>query len=85
MITVYKYPFEIRDGIQVICTHEDYDVLLCEMQDHQPCLWLKVDLSRYAKELKIMVTGTGQPVPPNTAHFGSFQQGIFVWHVWRVG
>jgi hypothetical protein len=47
-------------------------------------MWAAVDDTEESVETKFFVTGTGERAPDAREHLASFQQGPFVWHVWRA-
>ncbi len=87
MRTVYKYPIRITDQ-QVIDVHCDGGsparVLMVGLDPHGvACVWVEVDSDLPAAfPLLVYVCGTGNPVPKDGRHLGSFTSGPFVWHVY---
>jgi hypothetical protein len=82
MKTIHKFPFEVEDEV-VITMPRTARVVLVECQNDQPCMWAIVDTREEPAETRFFVTGTGHPAPDAREHLASFQQGPFVWHVWK--
>jgi hypothetical protein len=82
--TIYKYPFGIDDRFAMQMP-VGAEILHAEMQGGTPCLWALVD-SEAPRELAFRLFGTGHPFPEDVAlaHVSTFQQGPFVWHLFRV-
>lgn len=88
MITIYKYPLPINSTTHIsmpagaIVRHIGCDPA------GEPCLWAEVDTDHPMENRIFHVMGTGHPCPefaydghPRDRFFGSFVQGVFVWHV----
>lgn len=83
MKTIYKYPIEITD-YQTIKIPINAKIIHTGLDPHGiPCLWAMVDLTNnQTQTITIYVVGTGNPIPNNVRqHIGSFNQGLFVWHI----
>lgn len=83
MKTVYKYPFPVSDKVSFFAPMGP--VLMVAMQGDQPCLWIDI-FTEHEKVLRTFhVFGTGHEIPDSPAlkHVGSFQQDVFVWHVYE--
>lgn len=88
MRTIYKYPLEITDEqvikislFKYICesiVRVDLDPL------GQPCIWCEVETTSKPLPVIIFIVGTGNPIPDEAKHIGSFIQGPFVWHVYLL-
>jgi hypothetical protein len=96
MVTIYKYPLDIRDeqtivmpelvedGVVVALKHQ---ILSVEVQRGQPCLWAMVDTERPSSSRSILIKGTGHDCGNviRKDYLGSFQlelvNGVFVGHV----
>lgn len=49
------------------------------------CLWVEVDADKkVAKPYRLVVIGTGMTVPINCEYAGTFNDGLFVWHVYML-
>ncbi len=83
MITVHKFPFLITDAT-AIDMPIGAEILLVECQNQQPCIWAKVDNKAKTEKRMFVITGTGHEVPGHCKHVASFQQGMFVWHLWEI-
>lgn len=78
---VYKYPLSfdhetwVPDGQVVLVGTQDGDNVTVWV--HQP---REMDL-----EQRLIIRGTGHPVPGTARHVGSVICGPYVWHVFRHG
>jgi hypothetical protein len=80
---VWKYPLEIKNGGQKIDTFAGSNIVHCDSQNGQLCLWIEVDPSNRPLTVIFHVIGTGHPIPPGTSWVGTAQQPPFVWHVYE--
>lgn len=86
---VYKYPFS-RDG--VLTTTLPISLYMPVLVGRQGDIWM-MWIERWLpedgypfrqEEVTYQIFGTGQMVPTEATHVMSFQDGSFVWHVYRV-
>ena len=85
MNTIWKYPLEITD-YQEIEMPQGARLLHVGLDPAGvPCVWAEVVTdSRPKKIVPLYVVGTGNPVPFGASeHVGSFNDGPFVWHVYK--
>lgn len=82
MITVWKYPFAVRDRVEIVMPR-GAEILLVADQDGAACIWARVCPNRPTETRTFVIFGTGYPILPGGNHVGSFQQGPFVWHVFE--
>lgn len=85
MLTVYKYPFDIKDVV-IVAMPAGAQVLHIGMQNGTPCLWALVDTDSPIVQRTFYVRGTGHPVQDSLWHVGSFLMagGHLVWHVFAL-
>lgn len=86
MRKIYKYPIEIKD-INVVSMPYDAEVLTVQMQGNIPTIWAMVDPdSRPYIERRFQIIGTGHPIPDDFKgeYITTFQESIFVWHIFEV-
>lgn len=85
METIWKYPLSGQNP-EVISMPSGAVILTVQVQDGTPCLWALVETENEKEDRTLHVVGTGQPFPDaQAAHYvGTFQVGIFVWHVFEV-
>lgn len=84
MRTVFKYhldkpgPFKLPQGAVIRCVAE---------QHGRPALWAEVDSEAPLVHWRIMVVGTGHPVPENCNYVGTMlcHAGSLVLHVYDGG
>lgn len=83
---IFKFPFPIRD-VAEIAIQERHEILKIECQGDNAWLWAIVDANQQPDFiLRLRVFGTGHPLPPDYSrqnYLTTFQQGPFVWHVFR--
>jgi hypothetical protein len=92
MLQIWKYPFHIESTISV-STHKSAKILMIDCQQNVPCIWMLVDPSSEKVTRRLKLVGTGHEIDVQetsyilgqTRHVGSFQQGVFVWHVFDQG
>lgn len=85
MKKIYKYPIEIVDE-QTLDLPTGADVVhVGHDPGGTPCLWAIIDTDAPVVSVKILVKGTGHPLPAGEIdHLGSFLSGPFVWHLFRA-
>ena len=95
MITIYKYPLEVKDEQEIDIHMVDnggtlfrlsQQVLSVDAQNDIPCLWAIVDTDMPKRNRKIIIRGTGHDcsdIRHDVDYLGSFQlySGAFVGHV----
>ena len=83
MTRVYKYP--LTPGRTELRMPEGALVLTVQMQNGEPCLWVKVDPSKPEEDRVFEVYGTGHDMPddPRLFYVATFQMagGALVFHV----
>lgn len=88
MKTIYKYPFEIKDVVE-LRMQKGAKLLSVQDQKGAACAWALVDPTAELENRKLRIFGTGHPVPEeelvNLEYFTTFQmhydRGDLVWHV----
>lgn len=94
MRTIYKYPVDMAAPRFPVEMPGTIKVVHVQMQGDQPMMWVEVDPEMPEAEHDFAVVGTGHPVPFDGTvgsdtttcgeHVGSWQDGIFMWHLYRV-
>ena len=81
---IYKYPLVITDK-QKILMPERADILHCDMQGLDLCVWVLVNTDTPEVARTFRVIGTGHPIPDigELEYRGTVQQLNFVWHVFE--
>lgn len=91
MITIYKYPLDIKDEQQIEVPYE-HKVLHVGFDGNQKlCVWIQVNTNSYLVHLTFYVIGTGNPMPIDTIvdYIGSVHDNItnpnitFIWHIFK--
>jgi hypothetical protein len=88
MLTIHKFPFDISDYVSIQIPR-DARILHVELQRGVPTMWALVDTNKQSEAVHFRVFGTGYEIDPHIvedqdSYIKSFQQGPFVWHLFRV-
>lgn len=84
MKTIYKYQLKTTEQ-QTITTPVGSEILSLQIQNDNPCLWVKVDTNNEVGDRTFATFGTGYPLPDNPMEFvGTYQTGEFVFHVFEM-
>lgn len=81
MRTIWKFPLELtaEQAIEIPVT---YEVLTVQVQNGEIVAWAIVDTADERVKQRIVIVGTGHPLPDNIdLHIGTVQIGPYVWHV----
>lgn len=83
MNVIYKYTFEIEDAFGIEMP-QGAMILKAEMQGKNPCIWALVnpDALREVREFRVLGTGHHYNFD-HLVHVATFQQGLFVWHLFE--
>ena len=49
-----------------------------------PCLWAEINTDKATIEQAFTIRGTGEAIPHSAVFLGSFLQGSFVWHLFKL-
>lgn len=82
MRTIFKYPFEIKDEIQ-ISMPEGAEILAIQIQRGVPCMWALVVPGEQEEARRFMIYGTGHEIYKSGKYIATFQTGSLVWHVFE--
>jgi len=82
MKTVYKYPLVITDQSSIETSVGAKPLHVGLDPSGMPCIWCEVDPKARWCENTVYIVGTGNKIPAQTEHFGSFVDGYVVWHVY---
>lgn len=86
MKTIFKYKLETT-GLQEIEIPEDAQVLSVQGQHGFLCLWAIVDPDKPKEKKRILLAGTGHPIPEdrNLKFIGTVQEfeGELIWHIFE--
>ena len=82
MRTVYKYPFNNLVSLEAEVP-VGFKVVLAGMEDGHFCVWLEVETDAATEAVKFYVHPTGGVIEAGREHVGSFQQSMFVWHIYK--
>ena len=82
MKTIWKFPFEISDDIEIQMP-DIADFLRVAEQSGEPCMWCMVDPQSPNRSVYFKLRATGQPFDGTEGVFlGTFMtNNIFVWHL----
>ena len=81
--TIYKYP--MPEYYSLISLDPLGKVILVDMQNEVPTMWVELDPDAKGVSREFAIIGTGREVPDDAQHRGSFQDGVFVWHLYERG
>ena len=88
MRTIWKYPLNLMAGNPVLTVTSSKNAAprMVGMQGDQPTLWMEVEPDAPSDYYHYFyIRGTGHEVPDFlNEHVGSFIQGPYVWHVYRL-
>ncbi len=87
MRTIWKFPFEVDDILE-IAMPKGAEVLHVDAQNDQPCIWAMVNSDEPMEDRRFLLFGTGLVVPHmKIMHLGSFQMrgGRLVFHLFMEG
>lgn len=82
MVTVHKYQFAIEREI-ILMVPYGARVLKVECQADVPSIWALVDTNRLMVARRFYLFGTGKEISTHLRHVATFQQGIYVWHLFE--
>lgn len=85
MKTIWKFELEITDE-QYIKAPLNMTPLSAQIQNGQLVLWGIVDPKGYVGNHRVLIVGTGNPLPDMiiegmSKYLSTVQDGAFVWHV----
>jgi len=82
MDVIYKYQLALQ-GVDTITAPLKFKPLHIDLQQGVPCLWALIDNEFPDREYKIYTYGTGHPIPDveDKQYICTYQQSMFVWHV----
>ena len=85
MRTVWKFPLDVKDGMQAVPMPRGSKIVHVAQQGGRPTLWAEVESTQIMVDRHFVVVGTGHPVPDILVfHRGSCFQGDFVWHIYEM-
>jgi len=80
-ITIHKYQFDLGDEVEIVVQGSLRGLLSIQKQNGIWCAWVEVmPLEGTTSYLRLLVVGTGHPVPALRRHFTTVQDGYLVWH-----
>ena len=93
MITVWKYPFAVWDTVDpwtvrmpigATVVHVGCDPDRPAHKNGSAAIWAEVDSEETVMaDHAFMVVGTGHAVPPTAVHVASWNDGPYMWHLYR--
>ena len=79
---IYKYSLDVMSE-QIVTADTEWKPLAVGEQNGILMLWADVDPKGPTREHKVSIRGTGHNTGDECGpHFGTVQQGGFVWHVY---
>ena len=82
--TIWKYTLPAPNNLVAI-PGVDAQILSVQMQGDWPRMWVLVDPNAEKHERAFIVVGTGHQVPSDAIYCGTFQDDVFVGHVFEIG
>lgn len=84
--TIWKFPLQLKDGIQLVAMPKDAVVRRFAMQLETVCFWAEVDPLSDGVQHEFVIVGTGHRLPGGLFRYvGSCDDGPFVWHLYMNG
>ena len=81
-LTIWKFPIPIQGSIPIEIPI-GARFLSAQYQDGQgPMMWCEVDPDAKKEVREFYLIGTGHPIPEHARYLCTFQQGVFVWHLY---
>ena len=84
MKTVWKYELDPFSNLTDHKLPKDAAIVLVGNQGGQHCIWVALDPEAEKVKRRFQISGTGHPIDSAAIHLGSFQEDVFVWHVWEL-
>ena len=85
---IFKYTINPTNYKTIIEMHEGSEILSAQVQNNEPCLWIRVDTSKKIIKRVFYVLLTGESIIPVDSKFiGTFQidGGSYVVHIFEGG
>jgi hypothetical protein len=82
MKTIWKYPIPMEDQFD-LHVPEGGKLLAIQIQGVNPVMWFEVEQTHNPTERSFHIVGTGHHVPDDVIYCGTFQLGLFVWHIYE--
>jgi hypothetical protein len=86
MKTIWKFNLTLTDS-QYIKMPKAAEILTIQRQNEQACLWALVNPNAEKETRYFEIHGTGNPILESDnrerKYIGTFQQPLFVWHVFE--
>lgn len=81
---IWKWPLQMT-ALQDIHLPIGAKYLDVQIQFDQPQLWCLCDANAALEPRRLMIHGTGNPMPDDPGKYlATFQTGAFVWHLFEV-
>lgn len=85
MKTIHKFALDLKDE-QIVEMPAAAQLLTVQEQGGKLQLWAQVDTTWPAKPRRILIVGTGHPMPAAVGPYvATVQTGAYVWHVFDGG
>lgn len=81
---VFKYPIPRNRPKFSVMLPVGYKFLRVNFQDEQLMMWCEVNKDKKAEQANFQCFGTGHPIPPGAEWLTTFDDGPFVFHLYRV-
>jgi hypothetical protein len=84
MNTIWKYTLQPALGMISHDIPTPHTLRSFQVQNGLPCMWVEMNPSDSSVRYRFITIGTGHPVPDNSDYIGTYLDGPFVWHVYRI-
>ena len=78
MKTIYKYPAYLNVAMPIGAR-----IIRVGQQEGSAYIWAIVDPNADTEPRNFFVAGTGAGLPDSSEYIGTFEEGVFVWHVFE--
>ena len=84
MRTIHKHLIGSGPSISRILVHEGFKILSFQMQDRAVTGWFEVDTEAFLTVVWFENVATGGVVPSDGTYVATVQDGMYVWHIYRL-
>ncbi len=84
MHTIYRHLIGSRPAISRLLLPEGFKILSFQMQDRAIAGWFEVNTAAPLTDVWFENVGTGDLAPKDGTYVATVQDGMYVWHVYRL-
>lgn len=81
------HKFAIRpfgSGPQTITVSPDAHAVRFAQQRNELCVWIDYDTAELSHKWVVQIFGTGNEIPEDAVHLGSYESGAYIWHLYAL-